>query len=30
VPTADSVQEAVAQIAGIEAEVRLLSERSPR
>jgi hypothetical protein len=30
VPTADSVHEAVAQIAGIEAEVRLLSERSPR
>ncbi len=30
VPTADSVQEAVAQIAGIEAEVRLLTERSPR
>lgn len=30
VPTADSVQEAVAQIAGIEAEVRLLADRSPR
>jgi hypothetical protein len=30
VPTADSVQEAVAQIAGLEAEVRLLAERSPR
>ena len=30
VPTADSVQEAVAQIAGIEAEVRLLFEHSPR
>ncbi len=30
VPTADSVHEAVAQIAGIEAEVRLLAERSPR
>jgi hypothetical protein len=30
VPTADSVHEAIAQIAGIEAEVRLLSERSPR
>jgi hypothetical protein len=30
VPTADSVQQAIAQIAGIEAEVRLLSERSPR
>lgn len=30
VPTADSVQEAIAQIAGIEAEVRLLFEHSPR
>lgn len=30
VPTADSVQQAVAQIANIEAEVRLLSEHSPR
>ncbi len=30
VPTADSVQEAVAQIAGIEVEVRLLTEHSPR
>lgn len=30
VPTADSVHEAVAQIAGIEAEVRLLADRSPR
>jgi hypothetical protein len=30
VPTADSVHEAVAQIAGIEAEVKLLVERSPR
>lgn len=30
VPTADSVQEAVAQVAGIEAEVQLLSARSPR
>ena len=30
VPTTDSVQEAVAQIEGLEAEVRLLLERSPR
>jgi len=30
VPTADSVHEAVAQIAGIEAEARLLVDRSPR
>jgi hypothetical protein len=30
VPTSDSVQQAIAQIAGLEAEVRLLSERSPR
>jgi hypothetical protein len=29
VPTADSVHEAVAQLAGIEAEARLLTERSP-
>lgn len=30
VPTTDSVHQAVAQIAGIEAEARLLAERSPR
>ena len=30
VPTSDSVQQAIAQIAGLEAEVRLLFERSPR
>ena len=30
VPTADSIQQTVAQLDGIEAEVRLLAERSPR
>jgi len=30
VPTADSVQEAIGQIAGLEAEARVLAERSPR
>lgn len=30
VPTADSVHQAVAQIAGMEAEVRLLADHSPR
>jgi len=30
VPTTDSIQRLVAQLEGIEAEVKLLAERSPR
>jgi len=30
VPTTDSIQQLVAQLEGIEAEVKLLAERSPR
>jgi hypothetical protein len=30
VPTTDSIQQMIAQLEGIEAEVKVLAERSPR